>query len=121
MSTTDPRPSGGDPVSQLAPTPPGSPKPDEADRGGGPSAAVIARGYEEDGYDPKSVISVPILVIGFFVLAFTSVTILFAYFRHAPANPMANPQTVEDNSRELMERINSTPKRGRPEPLQLLN
>jgi hypothetical protein len=105
----------------LAPRKPGSPTPDEADRGGGPPADVIARGYEEDTYDPKSVISVPILVIGFFVLAFTSVTILFAYFRHAPANPMANPQTVEDNSKSLDERIAATPARGRPEPLQMLD
>jgi hypothetical protein len=107
-------------VSELAPRQPGSPKPDEADRGGGPSPAVIARGYEEDGYDPKSVISVPILVIGFFVLAFTSVTIIFAYFRHPLPNPDANPQTVEDNSRPLDKRIAASP-RGRPEPQQILD
>jgi hypothetical protein len=107
-------------VSELAPRQPGSPTPDEADRGGGPSAEVIARGYEEDGYDPKSVISVPILVVGFFVLAFTSVTIIFAYFRHPPANPTANPQTVEDNSKPLKDRIAGMP-RGRPEPQQILD
>ena len=120
MSTTNPQPGGGDPVSALAPTQPGSPKPDEADRGGGPSAEVIARGYEQDRYDPKSVISVPILVIGFFVLAFTSVTIIFAYFRHPLPNPDANPQTVEDNSRPLDKRIAASP-RGRPEPQQILD
>ena len=119
MSTTNPGQT--DPVSALAPTPPGAPAADDHDRAGSPSEAVIKRGYEQDGYDAKSVISVPILVFGFFVLAFTSVTIMFAYFRHTPVDPMAHPQAVEDNERPLPERIASTPARGRPEPLKILD
>jgi hypothetical protein len=120
MSTIK-NPQGGDPVGQLAPREPGSPTPDEADRGGAPAPEVIRRGYEEDGYDTKSVISVPVLVVGFFVAAFTAVTIMFSYFRHTPDDPMANPQTVKDNSRPLNERIAATPERGRPEPLVMLD
>jgi hypothetical protein len=120
MSTTNPPP-GHDPVGALAPRQPGSPTPDDSNHGGGPSQAVIQRGYEADGYDTKSVISVPVLVIGFFVLAFTCVTILFAYFRHGPDDPLAHPQAVEANSKSLNERIAATPKRGRPEPLQMEN
>ena len=118
MSTTNPPP-GHDPVDALAPRQPGSPTPDEHDRGGGPPQSVIQRGYEADGYDAKSVISVPVLVIGFFVLAFTCVTILFSYFRHRPDDPLANPQAVEANSKSLNEQIAATPKRGRPEPLKI--
>ena len=121
MSTTNPEHGGTDPVSALAPTAPGSPAADNHGGGGAPAEAVIKRGYEEDGYDAKSVLSVPVLVIGFFVAAFTSVTIMFAYFRHTPVDPMANPQTVEDNSRSLDQRIGATPDRGRPEPLKRLN
>jgi hypothetical protein len=134
MSTTNPPPgnppsnplpghppSGGDPVSALAPREPGSPTPDEADRGGGPPASVIKRGYEADGYDARSVIGVPILVIVFFVLAFTSVTIMFAYFRHTPVDPMAHPQAVKAGEKSLAERIGDTPARGRPEPLKRLD
>lgn len=103
-------------------TNPGSPPAaDGHDRAGPPSDAVIRRGYEEDGYDTKSVVSVPILVVLFFVLAFVTVTIMFSYFRHTPVDPMANPQTVQDNSRPLGERIASTPARGRPEPLKILD
>jgi hypothetical protein len=108
-------------VSDLAPRQPGSPTPDEADRGGGPPAAVIKRGYEADGYDAKSVVGVPILVVVFFVLAFTSVTIMFAYFRHTPVDPQANPQAVKANDKVLDRRIGDTPARGRPEPLKRLD
>jgi hypothetical protein len=104
MTTTNPEPGG-----------------DDHGRAGPPADAVIKRGYEEDGYDAKSVISVPILVVVFFVLAFGTVTIMFAYFRESPVDPMAQPQTVEDNSRGLNERIASTPERGRPEPLKMLD
>ena len=108
-------------MSALAPREPGSPTPDEADRGGGPPASVIKRGYEADGYDARSVIGVPILVIVFFVLAFTSVTIMFAYFRHTPVDPMAHPQAVEAGAKPLDKRIGDTPARGRPEPLKRLD
>ena len=119
---TEPDPGHVDPVSGLAPTPPGAPQPDEPDSTGTPPADAIRRGYEEDGYDTKSVISVPILVIAFFVLAFTSVTIMFAYFRHTPVDPMAHPQAVKRNTdRSLNERLGATPERGRPEPLQILD
>ena len=119
MSTTNPGHGHTDPVSALAPTQPGSPPADDHDRAGPPSDAVIRRGYEEDGYDTKSVISVPILVVGFFLLAFTAVTIIFSYFRHTPVDPMANEWAVKDNSKSLPERIAATPERGRPEPLKI--
>jgi hypothetical protein len=96
-----------------------APAADDHGGSGAPADAVIKRGYEEDGYDAKSVMSVPILVIGFFVLAFGTVTIMFAYFRESPVDPMANPLAVEDNSRDLNARIASTPERGRPEPLKM--
>ncbi|HSQ56156.1 MAG TPA: hypothetical protein VLM40_10485 [Gemmata sp.] len=117
MSNTDPQRGSHDLSTAMAPSQPGSPASDNHGTPGSPTDAVIRRGYEEDEYDTRSVLSVPILVIVFFVLAFTSVTILFSFFRHTPDDPMANPQIVEDNSRPLPDRIASTPSRGRPEPL----
>ena len=56
-------------------------------------------------YDAKSVFSVPLLVVLFFVLAFAVTTALFAYFSTPPANPRANPQAVARNEVPLNERI----------------
>ena len=70
MSSTNPEP-GRDPLGALTHLPAGTPAHDDHNGAGPPTDAVIKRGYEEDGYDNKSVIGVPILVIVFFVLAFS--------------------------------------------------
>ena len=61
---------------------PGTATPGADDHGGiGPPSAEATRlKYEPDRYDATSVISVPILVIVFFVLAFGTTTVLFWYF-----------------------------------------
>src|SRR5262245_6423823 len=104
MSTTDPPAGGRDPVSELAPGRPGDPRPDESHRGD-PDPVAVRRGYEEDKYDAKSVISVPILVLGFFAAAFLVVTIMFRFMFPTPDDPEAHPQAVERNSPSLNERM----------------
>ena len=64
--TPSPNP-GADPVKVLAPKAPGQPSHDDHDTSGPPAPEVIARGYEEDVYDTKTVLSVPALVVFFFV------------------------------------------------------
>jgi hypothetical protein len=91
----------------------------DAATSGPPSAEVIKRGYEEDRYDAKSVISVPLLVVMFFVLAFGTVSILFAiYSKPNPADPMAYPGR-DWSKKTVNERISETQARTRPEPLKL--
>jgi hypothetical protein len=97
MSTTNPTP-GSDPVHVA-------PKADEHGPSGGPAPEVIKRGYEEDVYDSRSVISVPLMVILFFVLAFGTVTILFGFLRHSPNDPNAHPAASERNKAPLNDRI----------------
>ena len=75
---------------------------------GPPSAEVIARGYEADGYDTKSVLSVPLLVVVFFVLAFITVTIIFSFIAGTVADPKANPWAVARNKAPLNERLGRT-------------
>ncbi len=123
MSSTNPTP-GKDPVSVLAPTAPGQPAPDEHDRAGPPDAAVIARGYEADTYDRNSVISVPILVLTFFFLAFVTVTIMFKYMEPTPNDPNAHPLAVNRNNPDLNDRMRRIHRGGevdqpRLEPLKL--
>src|SRR4051812_36506717 len=93
--TNDPIQTGppGAPSTPLAPKVPGSPAADEHDTSGPPAPEVIKRGYEEDVYDSKTVLSVPLLVILFFVLAFGTVSVIF-YFIAYPKNgdPNAHPQ-----------------------------
>jgi hypothetical protein len=67
--------------------------------------AAIARGHELDGYDTKSVLSVPLLVILFFLLAFGSVTIIFSFVSKSVDDPKANPQAVQENSAPLNDRM----------------
>jgi hypothetical protein len=67
--------------------------------------ATIARGHEIDTYDKKSVLSVPLLVVLFFVLAFGTVTIVFNYVSKSIVEPFANPEAVKDNSAPLNERL----------------
>src|SRR3569832_1081831 len=71
---------------------------------GPPPAEVIARGYEADGYDTRSVLSVPLLVILFFVLAFGTVTVIFSFIAYPKADPKAHPGAVERNKAPLDQR-----------------
>ena len=91
---------------------------------GPPAAEVIARGYEADAYDAKSVISVPLLVVMFFVLAFGTVTVIFKFIAYPKADPRAHPVAAERNKRPLNERmagISRTKEGDQPrlEPLRL--
>ncbi|MBA4063651.1 MAG: hypothetical protein C0501_08055 [Isosphaera sp.] len=80
-------------------------KPDDHDGIGGPTAEALKAGYEPDGYDTRSVVSVPVIVVAVFVIAFGTTTALFAYFTSGPANPTANPQAAERNRAPLAERM----------------
>ncbi len=93
---------------------------------GMPSPDVIARGYEADTYDTRTVLSVPLLVILFFVLAFITVTILFSFIAYPDPDPMAHPGRAAKNKEPLNERLMQNyrgPKDGtgqpRLEPLKL--
>jgi len=103
MNTTNP----GQPPdpSKLTHPEPGAPAADDHGGNGPPDASVIKRGYEADGYDTKSVLSVPLLVIGFFVLAFGTVTIMFGYFRRSEPEPTTSPQAADRNAAPLNERM----------------
>lgn len=102
--TPSPNP-GADPVKVLAPKQPGAPSADDHDTSGPPAPEVIARGYEEDVYDAKTVLSVPLLVVLFFVLAFGTVTVLFSIYSKPTVDPNANPQAKARNEKALNERI----------------
>ena len=87
-------------------------------------SGAIRRGHESDTYDLKSVLSVPLLVILFFVLAFTTVTIVFGFISHSEVDPNANPFAVKQNEAPLNERLNRIHRGGavdqpRLEPLRL--
>lgn len=74
---------------------------------GPPPAEVIARGYEADTYDAKSVLSVPLLVLLFFVLAFGTVTIIFSFIAYPKSvNAKAHPGAAQRNKEPLNERLN---------------
>ncbi len=96
---------GADPVKVLAPTQPGSPPADDHDVSGPPSPATIKRGYEEDVYDAKTILSVPLLVILFFVLAFGTVTVLFSIYSKPGVDPDAHPQAKARNQAGVTERL----------------
>ncbi len=63
---------------------PGSPPADDHSSFGPPPQEVIKRGYEADYVDTKTVLSVPILVVVFFVLAFATVTGIFSFIAFPP-------------------------------------
>ena len=48
---------------------------------------TIARGHEIDAYDTNSVLSVPLLVVLFFVLAFGTVSMIFYFIFPSEAGP----------------------------------
>jgi hypothetical protein len=89
----------------ITETTPGAPMPDDHGAMGAPSPATVARGYEEDVYDSRTVLSVPILVILFFVLAFGTVTILFGFIAYPKGSAGAHPEAAERNKRPLNERL----------------
>ena len=72
---------------------------------GPPPQEVIDRGYEADTYDARSVLSVPLLVILFFALAFGTVTIIFAFIAYPKGDPRAHPTAVVRNKAPLNERL----------------
>jgi hypothetical protein len=94
-----------DPVNQLAPKGPGAQPADDHDRIGPPPAETIARGYELDTFDAKSVLSVPLLVVLFFVLAFGTVTVIFRFIAYPEGDSRAHPGAKERNARPLNERM----------------
>ena len=102
MSTTNP---AHDPVNQLSSKHPGAPAADDHGVSGPPPAEVIARGYEADGYDNTSVLSVPLLVLLFFVLAFGTVSVIFYFIAYPKADPRAHPAAAERNKAPLNERM----------------
>lgn len=109
MSTTD-RPHESGPGEHVIP--------------GQPDPAVIQRGYEEDRYDAASVFSVPLIVVVFFVLAFSVTTAMFYYLAPSRFDPQAHPLAVERNSVPLNERLARIRRGGevdqpRLEPLKL--
>ena len=67
--------------------------------------AAIARGHEVDTYDKLSVFSVPLMVVGFFALAFTTVTIVFYFTKKTEVDPNANPFAVNENAAPLNKRL----------------
>jgi hypothetical protein len=72
---------------------------------GGPDQDAVKRGYEADTYDAKSVLSVPFLVVLFFVLAFGTVTLLFRWLAFPAGDPQAHPGAVARNKAPLNERM----------------
>ncbi len=91
-------------MSHTNPTGAGS-APDDHGGMGQPSAEALRLGYEPDGYHTASVVSVPILVIVFFVLAFGTTTALFAFFSKTPVNPTTHPLARERNEVSLNDRL----------------
>jgi hypothetical protein len=93
---------------------------------GPPADEVIKRGYEADTYDARTVLSVPLLVILFFVLAFGTVTILFSFIAYPKSDGKAHPVAAERGKEPLndrLKRIDRGPNNGtgqpRLEPLKL--
>jgi hypothetical protein len=89
----------------MQPTNPNQPAADDHAPMGPPSEETIRRGYETDTYDAKSVISVPLLVILFFVLAFGTVTVIFNFTYRAKPDPRVHPAAAERAKRPLNERL----------------
>src|SRR4051794_37984981 len=98
---------------------PGSPPADDHSPHGPPSPEVIARGYEADVYDSKTVLSVPILVILFFVLAFGTVTVIFSFIAYPKSDDRAHPRAAGRNKAPLddrLARIDRDPDKGNGQP-----
>jgi hypothetical protein len=87
-------------------TEPGAPAADDHGGMSMPPAEVIARGYESDTYENATVLSVPLLVMLFFVLAFGTVTAIFYFIAYPKGDPRAHPGAAERNKAPLNERLN---------------
>lgn len=107
MSTTNPQPGG--PVGGLTSTPAGSPSADDHGASGPPPAETIARGHEIDAYDTTSVLSVPLLVVLFFVLAFGTVSVVFYFIFPSQTDPGAHPMAVERGQKGITDRHEQIP------------
>jgi hypothetical protein len=98
----------------------GLPPADDHSPQGPPPPEVIARGYEADVYDSKTVLSVPLLVILFFVLAFGTVTVIFSLIAYPMAvDDKAHPRAAERNKASLddrLARIDRDPAKGDGQP-----
>ncbi len=81
------------------------PQADDHDGFGKPSAEALRLKYEPDGYDKTSVVSVPVLVVFFFVIAFAATTLIYGYFTRPVIDQLANPMLVERNSEPLNDRM----------------
>jgi hypothetical protein len=106
MSTTNPEHGHppADTVGGLAPSAHGAPRADDHGPSGPPAAETIARGHEIDAYDTRSVVSVPLLVVLFFILAFGTVSVIFYFIFPSSEDPTAHPMAAEDNKKEITER-----------------
>lgn len=105
MSTTNPTGGIPDPVPALAPRGHGTPTPSEPTHVP-VDPTTIARGHEEDRYDWRAVWSVPALVVAFFVLAFSTVTVLYGFIANPSPDPnLDSPQAVERNRESLNDRL----------------
>src|SRR5262245_3651128 len=86
--------------------PPDQPAANESDGFGRPDPESVKLGYEVDRYDRTSVISVPLLVIVFFVAAFGATTWLFHYLpRWVVDDTGWHPMAKERNEAPLNERM----------------
>jgi hypothetical protein len=82
---------------------------DDHGASGPPAPETIARGHEIDAYDTTSVISVPLLVVLFFVLAFGTVSVIFYFIFPSTVDPNAHPMVVEQNKRQVTDRFDDIP------------
>ena len=86
-----------------------APLADDHGASGPPAAETIARGHEIDAYDTTSVISVPLLVVLFFVLAFGTVSVIFYFIFPTQEDPTAHPMAVERSKQGVSERHENIP------------
>jgi hypothetical protein len=86
-----------------------APQADDHGASGPPPAETIARGHEIDAYDTTSVISVPLLVVLFFVLAFGTVSVIFYFIFPTQEDLTAHPMAVERSKQGVSERHENIP------------
>src|SRR6478672_5632901 len=101
MSTTNPQHGQTDPMGGLTAARADSPRADDHDVSGPPPAETIARGHEIDAYDTTSVLSVPLLVVLFFVLAFGTVSVIFYFIFPTPVETRTHPMAMEWNQKGI--------------------
>ena len=94
------------------------------DKQPGVDPAAIKRGHEADGYHAASVLSVPLMVVGFFLTAFAVTSGVFYFVTKPETDPSAHPGAAARNAPPLNDRLNRTYRGGeidqpRLEPLVL--